>query len=489
MARQLYEFGKPDESARFELIVEDGEPIVLLDHGKSVKITATSLRLLHLLIRREIHASGHGAGSSRHRYNNQTIASMLGARETDPSSFARTHIENVRKALADSAPFKLIQNHRDIGYWFSGKVALRGEPADVVNEIAAPATAPLGSPPAPHQQIFIGRDSDLDNLLSRLSLEPSSATPSQTIVTGLPGVGKTTLASVLAYDPQIARAFPDGVLWTSLDQNPSLMSILGRWGRVLGRDDVLSIPTVDEATAALRAGLGQKRMLLLVDDVWDAGHGALFQKLGTHTCSLLFTTRLPKVAEGLARSREDIYVLAPLSVTDSVNLMSRLAPEVVAAHPEPCRQLIADLECLPLAIHVAARLLRIRKARGLRIDTLIEEVRQGSAVMEASAPCDLVKDGAIPTVKSLFHRSTDLLDAEARRCFIALGAFAPKPASFDLEAMTFVCEVPDATAVAETLIDQGLLEPRGNGRFQMHALLVAHANGLAAQEMLEARTT
>jgi hypothetical protein len=224
-------------------------------------------------------------------------------------------------------------------------------------------------------------------------------------------------------------------------------------------------------------------MLLLVDDVWDAGHGAVFQKLWTPTCGLLFTTRLPKVAEGLAHARDDIYVLPPLTVADSMNLMSRLAPEVVAAHPESCRQLIADLECLPLAIHVAARLLRTRMARGLRIDTLIEEVRRGSAVMEASAPCDLVKDGAIPTVKSLFHRSTDLLDAEARRCFIALGAFAPKPASFDLEAVAFVCEVPDVTAVTETLIDQGLLEPSGDSRFQMHALLVAHANGLAAQEI------
>jgi hypothetical protein len=122
-------------------------------------------------------------------------------------------------------------------------------------------------------------------------------------------------------------------------------------------------------------------------------------------------------------------------------------------------------------------------ARGLRIDTLIQELRAGSALMEASAPFDLVKDGAIPTVKSLFHRSTDLLDVETRRCFVTLGAFAPKPASFDLEAMSFVCDVQDATSMAEALLDQGLIEPSGNGRFQMHALLVAHANALATQEI------
>ena len=33
------------------------------------------------------------------------------------------------------------------------------------------------------------------------------------VLKGLPGVGKTTLAVILAHDPQVLEAFPDGILW------------------------------------------------------------------------------------------------------------------------------------------------------------------------------------------------------------------------------------------------------------------------------------
>ena len=38
-----------------------------------------------------------------------------------------------------------------------------------------------------------------------------------------------------------------------------------------------------------------------------------------------------------------------------------------------------------------------------------------------------------------------------------------------------------AKAIADTLLDLGLLEPAGNRRFQMHALLVALAKSLLTE--------
>ena len=45
------------------------------------------------------------------------------------------------------------------------------------------------------------------------------------------------------------------------------------WGRALGTTDVLRVATPDEAAAAVRYRLQNKRMLLMVDDVWDEGNG------------------------------------------------------------------------------------------------------------------------------------------------------------------------------------------------------------------------
>ncbi len=71
-----------------------------------------------------------------------------------------------------------------------------------------------------------------------------------------------------------------------------------------------------------------------------------------------------------------------------------------------------------------------------------------------------------------------MLDEHTRDCYAFLGAFAPKPATFDLEAMQAVWDVGAPKPIAKKLINYGLLEPVGGGRFQMHALLVAHARSL-----------
>jgi hypothetical protein len=78
----------------------------------------------------------------------------------------------------------------------------------------------------------------------------------------------------------------------------------------------------------------------------------------------------------------------------------------------------------------------------------------------------------------LLQKSTDHLDSHTRECLAYLGAFAPKPATFDLADMKEVWEVDDPAPTARILIDRGLLEPVGSGRFQMHALLVTHARSL-----------
>lgn len=336
------------------------------------------------------------------------------------------------------------------------------------------------APPAP-PPIFIGREEDLQQIKQLLVLEKShSSRKHVTIVRGLPGVGKTSLVSAIGHDAEVMTTFREGVLWISLEQNPHIISELARWGRALGSEAILRSPTVKDATAQLAALLRTRRMLLIVDDVWETGHATAFADAAGEECSVMITTRVTKVAEALADS-DCIYNLPVLSEEFALRVLRVLAPEVVSQHETECRELVQDLECLPLALHVAAGLLRSEAKLGWGVTDLIRRIREGIELIDKPAPNDRIeKDGTIPSVRVLLQRSTDVLDEETRDCFAFLGAFAPKPASFDLAALQAVWETDDPKPIVRKLVDHGLLEPTGTGRFQMHRILVDHARSLCS---------
>ena len=355
-----------------------------------------------------------------------------------------------------------------------------------LNELLHPP--PPGIVPQMPGLVFVGRDESLREVRDLIGVGREPAENSLTVVRGWPGVGKTTLVAVLSRDQAVREAFPDGVLWTSLffgehsltqsGLELKLLSLLAGWGRVLGTDSLLRIPRVSEVTAQLAALLRNRRMLLIVDDVWHQGHAAPFIQAGGRRCAMLATTRLPEVARQLAGGHGKVYTLPVLTEEHALRLLHILAPEVVQRHQQECRELLHELEYLPLSIHVAAGLLKAEAEHGLDVADLIAEIRKGAALIQATAPFDRTENGTTPTLAALLRRSTDLLDDEARDCFAFLGAFAPKPATFDLEAMADVWEMGDPKPMVRKLASHGLIEYVGEGRYQMHALLVRHANSL-----------
>jgi hypothetical protein len=337
------------------------------------------------------------------------------------------------------------------------------------------------APPLPGL-IFIGREDALYDVKKLIVIKGADLPDENlTVVRGWPGVGKTTLVGVIGRDPDVIKEFPDGVLWASLDQKPNLLSTIASWGRALGTDELLRAPTLREATTLLASFLQHKRMLLILDDVWEASDALPFLQACGSKSTLLVTTRVTRVAEDLTNRPEAIYVLPVLSEDNALRLMSIFVPTIVEQYQEECRQLVRDLEYLPLALHVAGRLLKTESKMGWGVADLLRDIKEGALLFRAEAPLDRAEGKTIPTVAALLRRSTDLLDEKTRDCFAFLGAFAPKPASFDLGAMRAVWQVDDPKPIVRKLVNHGLLEPTGSGRFQMHALLVQHARLLLTE--------
>jgi hypothetical protein len=335
-------------------------------------------------------------------------------------------------------------------------------------------------PPVP--ELFVGREKALEEtkkILGIISDQRSRLPTKIAAIHGLPGVGKTTFASALACEPGTRHFFTDGVLWATFDQNPDLMTILIRWGVSLGNPDMRLAMTIEECVECLSNILRGMRVLLIVDDLWDASHLALLQRNFHEGTALLVTTRLPVVVDNLGVLPNNVYQLDVLKMEDGINLLKALAPRVVSQHKKACRELVRELGGLPLALHVAGRLLRI-EAEMWDVHDLLKELRDGVRLLKESPPANMIilANQTIPTVAVLLDKSTGLLNPEIRDRFACLGVLAPKPATFSLDAMKSVWQVDDPRDTVRQLVQRGLLEPLGSGRFQMHALLVAHAKSL-----------
>ncbi|WP_047864342.1 tetratricopeptide repeat protein [Rubrobacter aplysinae] len=354
---------------------------------------------------------------------------------------------------------------------------------ELYEESAARTSVPsmFGMVPA-LPETFVGRENDLAELKENLrtGVEDETSAPVQvlTVVHGWPGVGKTTVAAALACDREVEEMFPDGVLFASLGQEPEILSTLVTWARALGAGDLSDAESVSEASARLAAAMREKRALLILDDVWESAHAASLA-VGSRRCGTLVTTRLSRVAQEISPRTEGIYRLGVLSKEESLELLRQLALDVVTEHLEESGQLVQELDGLPLAIRVAGGLLAAESYRGLDVPELLEELREGKRLLAAQAPPSYVQaaEQEVPvTVTALLRRSTERLRPLYRKRFAMLGVFPPRPISFDIPAAQDVWDMRSGPRMTlRALTDRGLIEPDGNGRFQMHSLLSAFA--------------
>ena len=166
---------------------------------------------------------------------------------------------------------------------------------------------------------LVGRERDLANLKQRLFAGGIAA------LGGLPGVGKTAVAIELAYDADIRAHFRDGILWVALGPEPSISTILIRWGTLLGISptEISGLSDNDAMAAALGRAIGSHALLLVIDDAWHL-EDALALQVGGSNCAYLVTTRFPGIATGIAG--EGTTVIRELGEHEGMVLLRMLAP-------------------------------------------------------------------------------------------------------------------------------------------------------------------
>ncbi len=332
-----------------------------------------------------------------------------------------------------------------------------GSIAIVINQ-----SPPRISPPPPFMAPtpppdFVSRPQEFTQLLQYILNEQHGITVASTVcLTGAGGFGKTTLAQMLCHDQQVRAAFPDGNLWITPGENPQDLT-----GLVADLVELLTgerpgFKNIQAATTRLAEALGNRVLLLVIDDVWDNVHLRPFLQGGSRCIRLITTRNRSNLPYGTRQvdvdTMQDNEAFALLS-TGIVN---------VEANQHKLRTLVARLGEWPLLLRLANGFLRKR-------------VKHGEALMAAVASLDerLDRHGLIafdtrnPTerhqaVAATLGASFDLLAMEERIRYAELAIF---PEDVDIPLATLArlwgstggYDVLDTEELCERLSDLSLL--------------------------------
>ena len=321
-------------------------------------------------------------------------------------------------------------------------------------ELWLPVRQILHSLPA-ERDVFIGRRQSLDELAHRFD-----GGARLVCVTGIGGTGKTRLATRFAWN--WLGEFPGGAWFCDLSQARSLDGIASAVSQALdvplGKDD--AVVQLGNAIA------GRGACLVILDNFEQVARHAE-ETLGrwlnrASAARFLVTSRVV-----LGMGGESVLPLAPLPVADAAALFTQRAQfakrgfDPQGEDRAAIDPLVKLLECLPLAIELAAARVRVMPPR-----TLLSRMSERFKLLTTTA----ARQDRQATLRSTFDWSWDLLSLPDKAALAQLsvfeGGFTMESAEAVLD-LSMVDDAPWPLDALQSLVEKSFIRQVMDDRFDL----------------------
>lgn len=327
---------------------------------------------------------------------------------------------------------------------------------------AAPAFRPAPPPPAqlpPAIPDFTGRE-DLLARLAAVLTEQDRSTPSVVALSGMGGVGKTSLAVQAAH--RVRGAFPDGQLHADLRGNGGhptpAESVLADFLIALGTAPGTLPEGLAARSALFRSAVDGRRILLVLDDAHDAAQVRPLLP-GSAGCAVMVTSR-SRLSSLPARVQQDLDVLTPV---EALRMLARTTGrERVDAEPVAAREVLDACGHLPLAVRIVAARLSARP--GWSIGTLGERLRAEHRRIDELRTGDLA-------VRATFELGYRQLTSEQATAFRQTALLEGSLVAVSTAAAVLGAPEHGTGDLLESLVDLAVLQAPHPDRYRFHDLL------------------
>lgn len=312
---------------------------------------------------------------------------------------------------------------------------------------------------------FVGRKEPLLELAHRLDTGARLVS-----VLGIGGTGKTRLVTRFGWS--WLGDFPGGVWFCDLSQARSLDGLVHAVAQgldvPLGKDDPV--------TQLGHAIAGHGQCLVILDNFEQVARYAeetLSRWLNrASNAQFLVTTR-----EVLGLKGEQVLAVAPLDPSDAVTLFLRRAEAAKpdfqpdTEDPSVITRLVGLLDCLPLAIELAAARVRVMPPR-----TLLARMSERFKLLSSTGS----RRDRQATLRSTFDWSWDLLSLPDKAALAQLSVFEGGFTMESAGAVLDLCgyeDVPWTIDTVQSLLDKSLLRHVSDERFDMLVSVKEYALG------------
>jgi len=264
------------------------------------------------------------------------------------------------------------------------------------------------------------------------------------ILYGIPGIGKSTLAVMLANDSEVKRWYRDSIFWEIIgkfesDPDKRLLGMMNRILKQLTPDSMIiqQFTSLNDAQQELKKQLTSLQVLFIIDDVWDAQFISKFSQVLGERCVLFVTTRIQGNVSPLKHTGiiQHGYELEPLTIQESQDLVHQQFPELLDWFPELTKEILVKLEGLPLAIHLMCSYL-FRYHSHHQAKSLIHNKLKSLKInfYDPIASQHLVQtfgNDNNPTLRFMFDKTLQEITLIQKIAFYALCLIKTRPAIFD----------------------------------------------------------